>query len=83
MPEPEFSRRIRRKKISMVFQGSMSSFTPVYTIGYQLAETLRLHGYEGDPESRMVELMKMVRLDPSCFESTHMSSREDRSRGHS
>jgi peptide/nickel transport system ATP-binding protein len=67
MPEPEFSRRIRWKKISMVFQGSMSSFTPVYTIGYQLAETLRLHGYEGDPESRMVELMKMVRLDPSLL----------------
>lgn len=67
MPEPEFSRRIRWEKISMVFQGSMSSFTPVYTIGYQLAETLRLHGYEGDPESRMVELMKMVRLDPSLL----------------
>lgn len=34
---------IRGKKISMVFQEPMSAFDPVYTIGFQLTETILKH----------------------------------------
>jgi oligopeptide/dipeptide ABC transporter ATP-binding protein len=36
-------RAIRGNKISMIFQESMSSFNPVFTIGDQIAEVLMLH----------------------------------------
>ncbi len=35
--------RIRGKHMSMIFQDPMSSLNPVYTIGFQLAEMLRVH----------------------------------------
>jgi len=40
--EPEM-RHIRGNDISMVFQEPMTSLNPVLTIGYQLAEALKLH----------------------------------------
>lgn len=36
-------RKIRGNKISMVFQEPMTSLNPVYTIGYQIQEVLKLH----------------------------------------
>ena len=33
----------RGKEIAMIFQEPMSSFNPVYTIGYQLIEAIKLH----------------------------------------
>jgi oligopeptide transport system ATP-binding protein len=36
-------RKIRGKEISMIFQDPMTSLNPVYTIGNQLRETIRLH----------------------------------------
>jgi oligopeptide/dipeptide ABC transporter ATP-binding protein len=36
-------RRVRGNKISMIFQEPMTSLNPVFTIGEQVAETLRLH----------------------------------------
>ncbi len=41
--EAEQLRAIRGKEISMVFQDPMSSLNPVFTIGQQLNESLRLH----------------------------------------
>ncbi len=35
--------RIRGKGVSMVFQDPLSAFTPVYTIGAQISEALRIH----------------------------------------
>ena len=36
-------RNIRWKDISMVFQGAMNSFNPVYTIGKQIKEVYKIH----------------------------------------
>jgi len=65
LSESEFNSKYRWKKIAMVFQGSMNGFTPVYKIGTQIKEVLEVHGWEGDAEERVRELLKMVRLDPS------------------
>ncbi len=60
----DFRKQYRWKKMAMIFQGSMNGFTPVFTIGYQIREVLEIHGYEGDYHDRMVDLLKMVELDP-------------------
>jgi len=49
----------------MVFQGSMNGFTPVFTIGSQIDEVLRIHDYEGDREQRTLDLLQMVELNPA------------------
>ena len=56
--------RVRAKQIAMVFQEPMTSLNPVYTVGRQIAESLRLH--EGlsrrDALDRAVELLRLVRI---------------------
>ena len=47
---PEEMRKIRAKEIAIVFQEPMTSLNPVYTVGEQIAETLRLH--EGAARAR-------------------------------
>jgi peptide/nickel transport system ATP-binding protein len=36
----------------------------VFTIGYQINEVLQIHGFEGDLQARVSELLRMVDLDP-------------------
>ena len=60
-------RDVRGKQISMVFQDPMSSLNPVYTVGFQLRETLRLHLdlTRGAATGRACELLELVGIpDP-------------------
>ncbi|NOX20306.1 MAG: ABC transporter ATP-binding protein [Nitrospirae bacterium] len=55
---------LRGKEISMIFQEPMTSLNPVFTIGYQIEEVLRLH--EGlskkQAHQRAVELLEAVKI---------------------
>jgi peptide/nickel transport system ATP-binding protein len=61
---PDAMRRIRAKEIAIVFQEPMTSLNPVYTVGEQIAESLRLH--EGLSRKaamdRAVEMLQLVRI---------------------
>ncbi|MCW2289908.1 peptide/nickel transport system ATP-binding protein [Leucobacter luti] len=49
--------------IAMVFQGAMSAFNPVKTIGWQIEEALRFHGRSGpEIQARVLELLELVGL---------------------
>ncbi|MGI8968282.1 MAG: ABC transporter ATP-binding protein [Chloroflexota bacterium] len=58
----EQMRRIRGDDISMVFQEPMSALNPVYSVGDQVAEVLRVHRKmsRGAANKRTVELFEMV-----------------------
>ena len=43
LSEKEMQRRIRSKKVSMIFQEPMTSLNPLLTVGEQIAEVLRTH----------------------------------------
>ncbi len=59
--------KIRGKEIAMIFQEPMTSLNPSYTIGNQLAESLKLHTNMGKNEvkERVIEILSQVRIpDP-------------------
>ena len=55
---------IRAKEIAMIFQEPMTSLNPVFTVGEQIAESLRLH--EGltrrQALDRAVDMLRLVRI---------------------
>ena len=61
---PEAMQKIRAKEIAIIFQEPMTSLNPVYTVGDQIAESVRLH--EGlsrkDAMDRAVEMLRLVRI---------------------
>jgi oligopeptide/dipeptide ABC transporter ATP-binding protein len=66
LPEPEM-RAIRGAKIAMIFQEPMTSLNPVFTIGSQIAEAVRLHQKTSRAAARehAIEALKTVGIaDP-------------------
>jgi peptide/nickel transport system ATP-binding protein len=61
LPEGEM-RRIRGNQLSMIFQEPMTSLNPVYTVGEQIGETVRLHqGLDRkQARARAVEMLRQV-----------------------
>ena len=61
---PEEMQKIRAKEIAMIFQEPMTSLNPVYTVGEQIAESVRLH--EGLSKKaamdRAVEMLRLVKI---------------------
>lgn len=61
---PRRMREVRGKHVAMVFQDSVSSLNPVFTVGYQIAEVLtrRAGMSRRAARDRAIELMEMVKI---------------------
>ena len=57
-------RRARGKEVAVIFQEPMTALNPVYTIGFQIVETLRTHSEMSpdDAKQRAIELLTMVEM---------------------
>jgi peptide/nickel transport system ATP-binding protein/oligopeptide transport system ATP-binding protein len=55
---------IRGGKIAMIFQEPMTSLNPVYTIGYQIIEAIRLHQAvsAADARKEAIEILRRVKI---------------------
>ncbi|HSB77191.1 MAG TPA: ABC transporter ATP-binding protein [Candidatus Methylomirabilis sp.] len=66
LPENEM-RKVRGASISMIFQEPMTSLNPVFTVGDQIAEGIRLHQRlsKHDSWNKAIEMLRLVRIpDP-------------------
>jgi peptide/nickel transport system ATP-binding protein len=69
MSESEFNKKVRWKRIAMVFQGAMNALDPVYSVKDQLREVLKYHGFpENEINERIMESVKQVGLDSSVID---------------
>jgi len=62
-------RKFRGKEVAYIFQEPMTALNPVYTIGFQIVETLRVHLPMGPAaaKERAIELIEMVDIpDPTA-----------------
>ena len=64
MPQKEME-KIRGNEISMIFQDPMTSLDPLFTVGYQLEESLKKHTTlnKKERQDRMIELFQMVGIN--------------------
>lgn len=62
--KPSVLRKTRGKEVAYIFQEPMTALNPVYTIGFQIVETLRTHFDMGPQEAktRAIELISMVEI---------------------
>ena len=56
--------KIRAREIAIIFQEPMTSLNPVYTVGEQIAEVVRLHEKLGKKQAmaRAVEMLRLVNI---------------------
>ncbi|MGN7958208.1 ABC transporter ATP-binding protein [Agrobacterium radiobacter] len=57
-------RALRGNRISMIFQEPMSSLNPIYTIGNQIVEAIRVHSKlsRKEAEARALDLLRQVQI---------------------
>jgi len=57
-------RHVRGNDVAVIFQEPMTALNPVYTIGFQIVETLRAHTAMGPKEARQraIELLTLVEI---------------------
>jgi ABC-type dipeptide/oligopeptide/nickel transport system ATPase component len=62
-------REIRGSRISYIFQEPMVSFNPVFTIGWQIEEALKLHRKDLDRKAEVARLLDVVHLPSRLAEA--------------
>jgi peptide/nickel transport system ATP-binding protein/glutathione transport system ATP-binding protein len=62
--EQDMMKQIRGNQIGMIFQEPMTALNPVFTVGRQLTEGLRVHKgmNKSEAEARALELLRQVRI---------------------
>jgi peptide/nickel transport system ATP-binding protein len=68
MSEDELRKKIRWKKISLVFQGAMNALNPVYRIEDQIIEAIKTHEpriSKTEAKKRARQLFELVGIEPS------------------
>ncbi len=62
--DQDLMKQIRGNEIGMIFQEPMTALNPVFTVGRQLTEGLRIHKDMSKPEAeaRALELLRQVRI---------------------
>jgi peptide/nickel transport system ATP-binding protein len=66
--EEKMRKEVRWKGISLVFQGAMNAFNPVYRVGDQIVEAISLHEpnvSKEEAKKRVSKLLETVGVDPS------------------
>lgn len=64
--ESDLRKNIRWKRISLIFQGAMNAFNPVFKVGDQIVEALELHEDidKKEAKKRVGDLFRLVGIDP-------------------
>jgi oligopeptide/dipeptide ABC transporter ATP-binding protein len=62
-PHGRCIRNIRGKEISMIFQEPMTSLSPMYTVGNQIMEAIRLHTKATKQEARQMAIDLLDKVD--------------------
>ncbi len=70
--ESKMRKEVRWKLISMVFQGAMNAMNPLYKVGDQIIESIRLHESNvtrGEARERTAKLLEMVGIESSRIDN--------------
>lgn len=72
LSESDMRKKIRWKKLSMIFQGAMNALNPLYKVGDQIVEAITLHEPDvtrKEAKERTSKLLEMVGVDPSRIDN--------------
>ena len=71
-------RQVRGRGIAYIFQEASSSLNPVFTVGYQIAEAVKLHRPDiEDVKGRVIELLELVGIRDSAKRLQGLPARDD------